>query len=99
MVTRQSGQQPAFTAYNSSVKARAPENSTVGYTQLGTFLCPSDSSTSAPSATATAAWATTNYVGNFGGPGIIQRWTGTMIPMKKWSGPPAGPITTASIID
>src|SRR4051812_40360394 len=95
MLTPQLEQQTVYNAYNFDVKSRGPENSTVGYTQLGAFLCPSDGATNQPA----APWGSTNYVGSFGGPGLIQRWTGSIVPMKKWSGPAPGPLSTASITD
>lgn len=74
-------QQPAFNAYNYSVKSRGPENSTVGYMQIGSFLCPSDDSKQQPA----YPWGTSNYFGNNGGPGCIRRFTGTMVAGSAWT--------------
>jgi len=94
-ITPQLEQQTVFNAMNFFRFAIDTPNSTVGYVQIAGFLCPSDGSTFAPS----APWATTNYNGNFGGPGIISRWTGTMVPAHAWNSLAPGPLTTASITD
>ncbi|WP_406697803.1 DUF1559 domain-containing protein [Singulisphaera sp. Ch08] len=90
-------QQAMFNAVNFFNRPRGPENSTIGYAQLGSLICPSDGTTQKPS----DPWATNNYVGNFGGPGIIKRWTGTMVPGSKWTSASAqlGPIGIESIRD
>jgi prepilin-type N-terminal cleavage/methylation domain-containing protein/prepilin-type processing-associated H-X9-DG protein len=97
-IASQLEQQTVFSAMNFSVKCRGPENTTAGYLQLGTLLCPSDGVASQPN----APWGTSSYAGNFGGPGIIQLWSGTIVPARKWStsgstGP--GPISSAAITD
>ena len=82
-------QMPLFNAYNFSVycvqttvaAANPGSQSTVGYTQLAVLLCPSDGLTTPP----LAPWATKSYNGNFGGPGIIQTYTGTIIPPSSWT--------------
>jgi len=94
-ITPQLEQQPLFNAFNFAAKSTGPENSTTGYTQLGALLCPSDGTTVAPD----APWATLNYVGNFGGPGIIERWTGTIVPARAWTSTGPGPLSAASIND
>jgi prepilin-type N-terminal cleavage/methylation domain-containing protein len=94
-ITPQLEQQAVFNAMNFWRYAIDTPNSTVGYTQLGVFICPSDGITVKPQ----DPWATTSYAGNFGGPGIIQRWTGTMVPAHAWSSGAPGPITPASITD
>ena len=50
------------------------ENTTVCYNQISTLLCPSDGSAQRPSLN-----ATTNYVGNYGGPGQFNGYSGTII--------------------
>ena len=71
-----------FSAYNFSAPAvvlsasSGLENTTATYTQINTFLCPSESILDRPSLN-----ATTNYVGNYGGPGQIKAYTGTIIPV------------------
>jgi len=77
-------------------------NSTVGRTQVATFLCPSESLNQHPD----AGWGTMNYYGNVGGPGILATFSGTIVPnhvsigMVVGGGYGAGaPITMASITD
>ncbi len=67
-----------FSSYNFSVTPYGAQNTTVGYTQIGTMLCPSDGTLQRP----VAPWGTQNYVGNFGGPGVIQLVSGTMVPLS-----------------
>jgi prepilin-type processing-associated H-X9-DG protein len=74
-------QQPAFNAFNFSLRSRGPENSTVGYMQLGALLCPSDGNKQQPN----YPWGTTNYFGNNGGPGCMRRFTGTMVAGSAWT--------------
>jgi len=80
-------------------------NSTVSTTKVNMLLCPSDSS-----AQPLLAWSgsiyygTTNYVGNLGGPGVLQAATGTIIPTKSWmtaayTSGSFGPVTIGSITD
>lgn len=91
-------QQPLFNSYNYSAKSSGPENSTTGYTQLASFLCPSDESSRAPN----YPWAASNYFGNLGGPGIVQRFTGTMVGPNPWSTAThtnLGTVTFSSIVD
>jgi prepilin-type N-terminal cleavage/methylation domain-containing protein/prepilin-type processing-associated H-X9-DG protein len=73
-------------------------NTTVCYLQLATLICPSDNSK--------RPWiyGTHNYMGNFGGPGTIARWSGTMVPPDPWGnwGTPyknCGPIGIEQIRD
>ena len=72
-------QGPLYAAYNFSAPTvvlsatSGLENTTVTTTQLATFLCPSEDNQVRPSTS-----ATTNYVGNYGGPGPIQCYTGTI---------------------
>jgi len=51
-------------------------NTTVGYTQIATLLCPSEDMKTRP----VSPWATMNYMCNYGGPGVIKGYNGTMIP-------------------
>ncbi|WP_337177400.1 DUF1559 domain-containing protein [Paludisphaera sp.] len=51
---------------------------TAGYTQVASLLCPSESISQRPG----YPWATISYVGNFGGPGQIQAYSGTIVPPK-----------------
>jgi len=77
-------------------------NSTVGRTQIATFLCPSESLTQHPD----PGWGTMNYYGNLGGPGILGTFTGLIvpndvsIPQVVGSGYGSGaPISFSSITD
>jgi prepilin-type N-terminal cleavage/methylation domain-containing protein/prepilin-type processing-associated H-X9-DG protein len=51
-------------------------NTTIAYLQLATLICPSDGAKRRPA----APYGTTNYVGNMGGPGVIEAMTGTVVP-------------------
>ncbi|WP_165250644.1 DUF1559 family PulG-like putative transporter [Paludisphaera soli] len=51
---------------------------TAGYTQVAALLCPSESIGQRPG----YPWATCSYVGNYGGPGQIQAYSGTIVPPK-----------------
>jgi len=57
-------------------------NTTVGYMQLSALICPSDGAKQRPQ----SPWGTTNYVGNYGGPGAFQWYTGTIVPNAGWGG-------------
>ena len=73
------------------------ENTTVTYTQLSMFLCPSENETIRPTNTATS-----NYAGNYGGPGQIAYYSGTIIMTADPAGAPngrLGPVTFESIRD
>ena len=68
------------------------ENTTVTYNQISTLLCPSENVPQRPAYT-----ATTNYVGNYGGPGQITCYSGTIIPVADFSvvshnGPQVGKV-------
>jgi prepilin-type N-terminal cleavage/methylation domain-containing protein/prepilin-type processing-associated H-X9-DG protein len=68
-------QQPLYVAYNFNHDASFPQNYTVGFTQLGVLLCPSDTIGQRPA----DPWAANSYHGNHGGPGIIRNWSGTIV--------------------
>jgi prepilin-type N-terminal cleavage/methylation domain-containing protein/prepilin-type processing-associated H-X9-DG protein len=68
-------QQPLYSAYNFNLSADDPDNYTVGFTQVATFLCPSDSLGQKPA----DPWGANNYHANHGGPGIIRNWSGTVV--------------------
>jgi prepilin-type N-terminal cleavage/methylation domain-containing protein/prepilin-type processing-associated H-X9-DG protein len=73
-------------------------NDTLLYIQLAALICPSDGSTQKPQSPIGA----TNYVGNYGGPGQIAGFTGTIVsPSLGWGPDQAncGPISAASIQD
>jgi len=65
-------------------------NTTVGYAQLATLLCPSDGQEQR----AGAPWGSLGYMGNYGGPAHIYRFQGTIVPFYT-SGGPDGGFTTA----
>ena len=78
---------------------------TAGYVQVATLICPSESVGQRPG----YPWGTSNYVGNFGGPGQIMAYSGTIVPPKDlflnggigtagWGGQ-SGTVTVASIRD
>ncbi len=50
-------------------------NTTVGFTQIGVLLCPSDGTSMRP----IDPYGTKSYHCNLGGPGIIQAWSGTIV--------------------
>ena len=68
-------QTPLYNAYNFSVNADNIINSTVTYTAVVSFSCPSDNQKTRPD----TPWAPTNYVANHGGPGVIRMWSGTVV--------------------
>jgi prepilin-type N-terminal cleavage/methylation domain-containing protein/prepilin-type processing-associated H-X9-DG protein len=61
---------------NAAGPGPTPGNTTVGYLQLATLICPSDNVKRRPA----SPWGTTNYVGNMGGPGAMGAMTGTIVP-------------------
>jgi len=78
-------------------------NTTVGYAQIATLVCPSDGSdkrTSAP-------WGSLGYMGNYGGPAPLFRYTGTIVPFYTGvnlgdgtlTGKYLGPVKISSISD
>ena len=71
-------------------------NTTVGYIQLAAFLCPSEDVKQRPA----APWGTTNYVGNYGGPGSLRLYSGTVVPTSGWgTHSNLGPVGFESIRD
>jgi len=69
-------QQALYNAFNFNIQSDWPENSTVGYTAVASLLCPSEDQAQRPA----APWAPLSYHGNMGGPGVIEAWTGTIVP-------------------
>jgi len=51
-------------------------NTTVAYSQLSVLICPSDGTRKRPQ----NPYGATNYVGNMGGPGVIEAMSGTIVP-------------------
>ena len=73
-------------------------NDTIMFIQLATLICPSDGNRQRPAAPNGA----TNYVGNFGGPGQLAGFTGTIVSGSLGWGPDqnnAGPIGIENIRD
>jgi prepilin-type N-terminal cleavage/methylation domain-containing protein/prepilin-type processing-associated H-X9-DG protein len=81
-------QQPLYSAYNLCCGFRDPGgggptiNTTVMYTTLQAYLCPSDGAGGPPQ----PPYAPLNYMGNSGGPGAIQTFSGTII-SNYWGNP------------
>jgi prepilin-type N-terminal cleavage/methylation domain-containing protein/prepilin-type processing-associated H-X9-DG protein len=91
-------QQPLFNAINFNVSVWDGANSTVYNTQLGLWICPSESQTQRLVSNQFIA----NYVANYGGPGSIQAYSGVIIPTADIEinpTTPLGPIRIASITD
>jgi prepilin-type processing-associated H-X9-DG protein len=96
-------QQSLFNAYNFSFSYADPSgttniNSTVGYTQVAAYLCPSDGVAQRPG----PPWGALNYVGNNGGPGEQQTFSGTIISVywgDSGNAPTAGTIGTQAVTD
>jgi len=89
-------QQAVYNAFNFASGANKPENSTAGYAQFNSLLCPSDEAQKQPQ----YPWASSNYHGNLGGPGQIQRFTGTMVGFAGWTTHPnLGVVSFAAIND
>jgi prepilin-type N-terminal cleavage/methylation domain-containing protein/prepilin-type processing-associated H-X9-DG protein len=65
-------------------------NTTVLYNQLLSYLCPSENAAVRPQ----APYAALNYVGNWGGPGMIQSFSGTII-SPYWGNTSQAPTTGA----
>jgi len=80
-------------------------NTTVGYAQLATLVCPSDGSDKRVA----APWGSLGYMGNNGGPSPINQFTGTMVLFYTGTnngdgtfttnGRYLGPVTMQSITD
>ena len=75
-----------------------PSNTTVGYSLLPTFICPSENVKARPA----SPWAPFNYAGNVGGPGTISSWSGIIVPgTNPWynNSNNQGAVGTESITD
>jgi prepilin-type processing-associated H-X9-DG protein len=72
-----------FNAYNISFGWSDPNNNTinttVGYAQVAGYICPSENQKLKPY----LPWGALNYMGNIGGPGMMQTFSGTM-PSPSW---------------
>ncbi len=76
-------QNPLYNAYNFSVNADSAINTTVTYSAIVSFSCPSDNQKVRPN----QLWAPTHYVANHGGPGVIRMWSGTIVEFLTCSVP------------
>ncbi len=84
----------------SSTSPGGSANSTAGLININSLACPSESLTHTPSFG--GSWGTTNYAGNYGGPGMIRSCTGIIVPPRGdffVSSPNQGPVTIASVTD
>lgn len=87
-------QTPVYNAWNFVCGFRDPGgggptiNTTVMYNQISIFLCPSENISGRPQ----PPYAALNYVGNVGGPGAIQSFSGTMI-SAYWGNTTQAPST------
>lgn len=70
-------------------------NTTVGYTQVATYLCPSDDIDLRP----LSPWGTTNYVGCQGSHGRQGLWNGIMVPNRWYADPNLGPVKPEGVRD
>jgi prepilin-type N-terminal cleavage/methylation domain-containing protein/prepilin-type processing-associated H-X9-DG protein len=73
-------------------------NTTVGYSQVSAYLCPSESVKARP----VAPWGCINYMGNWGGPGTYMTFSGLIID-APWgdtgNAPTTGAIGIESVTD
>ncbi len=68
-------QGPLYNAYNFSSTPDNPTNSTVSYNALAALMCPSDAIKTRPN----PPWAPSNYRANYGIPGVVRMWAGTVV--------------------
>jgi prepilin-type N-terminal cleavage/methylation domain-containing protein/prepilin-type processing-associated H-X9-DG protein len=107
-------QQPMFNAINFLMEPMHSgpggfANSTASLSKLSVLMCPSESNSpdlrAWPITSTGRFYGSTNYVGNMGGPGILQVASGTIVPAKGadygagYPGGSFGPVTIASITD
>jgi prepilin-type N-terminal cleavage/methylation domain-containing protein/prepilin-type processing-associated H-X9-DG protein len=75
-ILNQIEQTALYNALNFSLIMTDASNTTVGYSFVSTFLCPSESAKARPA----SPWAPLNYAANVGGPGAMSQWSGTIVP-------------------
>jgi prepilin-type processing-associated H-X9-DG protein len=82
---------------NSGQPWDTPANQTVGFMQLNSMLCPSDSVRVRPN----APWGTINYAGNYGGPACISKANGAIVPTGNpwWTNANVAPVDFATFVD
>jgi prepilin-type N-terminal cleavage/methylation domain-containing protein/prepilin-type processing-associated H-X9-DG protein len=68
-----------YSALNFSLEMTNGANTTVGYSFVATYLCPSENIKTRPG----DPWAPHSYAANVGGPGTIAQWSGTIVPGKN----------------
>jgi prepilin-type processing-associated H-X9-DG protein len=73
-------QTPLYNASNYSFGAQDGPNTTVTYSKVGAFICPSESLTSGPWPGVPNGYI--NYAANFGGPASMTAWNGMIVPMN-----------------
>jgi prepilin-type N-terminal cleavage/methylation domain-containing protein/prepilin-type processing-associated H-X9-DG protein len=90
-------QTPLFNAINFSISPWDLGETTVFNTQVAGLLCPSETVSIRPSNPS----GTSSYVGNYGGPGVSQGYSGTIIPLSDLEGigGQLGPVGLQSVID
>jgi prepilin-type N-terminal cleavage/methylation domain-containing protein/prepilin-type processing-associated H-X9-DG protein len=91
-------QMQLYNALNFNWEMTAGCNTTVGYSIVATFLCPSENVKARPA----SPWAPLNYAANIGGPGAISQWSGVIIPSTNpWynNSNNQGGVGTESITD
>jgi prepilin-type N-terminal cleavage/methylation domain-containing protein/prepilin-type processing-associated H-X9-DG protein len=102
-------QGPLFNAFNFSLgifgnasgNTNQQGNNTVMNTQIASFLCPSDGARKRPA----DPYGTTNYVGNYGGPGQLAAagtngaFSGTIVPNAWYNEANLGPFGVEGITD
>jgi len=71
-------QMALYNSANWSLGAQDAPNTTLSYTKIATYICPSESQSNGP-------WpgvpSFINYAVNFGGPASISAWSGVVVPM------------------
>jgi prepilin-type N-terminal cleavage/methylation domain-containing protein/prepilin-type processing-associated H-X9-DG protein len=68
-----------FNAINFNWPMTDGSNTTVGYSSIASFMCPSESAKGRPA----SPWSPLSYAGNVGGPGPISMWSGTIVPSSN----------------
>ncbi|MHC5541666.1 DUF1559 family PulG-like putative transporter, partial [Singulisphaera rosea] len=106
--------QPFYNATNFNMDAMGTgnglANTTVSSANLSLLMCPSENNWQPLRLiSGTLYYGMTNYMGNYGGPGVIQIASGTIVPTNNkamcpatncyYSGASYGPVTIASITD
>ncbi len=90
-------QNPLFNAINFSISPWDAGETTVFNTQVAGLLCPSETVSVRPANPS----GTSSYVGNYGGPGVAQGYSGTIVPLSDLAGigGQVGPVGLQAIID